>query len=138
MRSQNILNAEPRVKPIVNTKGDTLIQLKVSDAKILLSDVLQKEVCDSTVIEYIKLDKTRLERISLLDNKILTTETKLGNTEIMLKNSETIVKNKDTEINLMKDTIRKQEKEISKQKFLKIFGFSSAIIIPVLAILFIK
>ena len=50
MNSQNILKEEPRVK-VLNTKTDTLIQVKVADAKILLNDVLDKEVCDEMVVK---------------------------------------------------------------------------------------
>lgn len=138
MQSQNISKIEPRVKPVVNAKGDTLIQLKLSDAKIILKDVLAKEVCDSTVAEYIQLDNLRSGTIALQNYKIVTLETKVNNSNIMVDNLETVVKNKDTEIGLLNGIIKKQGREIFKQKFFKFMGFSIALLIPVTFLLLHK
>lgn len=138
MHSQNTLKVEPRVKPVVNTKGDTLIQIKLSDAKILLQDVLEKEVCDSTVAEYIQLDGLRSGTIALQKDKIQTLETKFNNDELRIVNLETVVKNKDTELGLLNDIIKKQSREILKQKVFKIAGFSLALAIPITFLLIHK
>ena len=138
MHSQNILKIEPRVRPVVNTKGDTLIQIKLSDAKILLQDVLEKEVCDSIVAEYIKLDGLRSGTIALQKDKIQTLETKFNNNELMIGNLEVIVKNKDTELALLNDVIKKQSREIKKQKVFKIAGFSLALALPITYLLLNK
>lgn len=138
MQSQNISKIEPRVKTVINTKGDTLIQLKLSDAKIMLKDVLAKEVCDSTVAEYIQLDNLRSGTIALQNYKIVTLETKVNNSDIIIGNLETVVKNKDTEIGLLNGIIKKQGREIFKQKFFKFMGFGIAILIPVTFLLLHK
>lgn len=138
MHSQNTLKVEPRVRPVVNTKGDTLIQIKLSDAKILLQDVLEKEVCDSTVAEYIQLDGLRSGTIALQKDKIQTLETKFNNDELRIGNLESVVKNKDTELGLLNDIIKKQSREILKQKVFKIAGFSLALAIPITFLLIHK
>lgn len=138
MQSQNTLTIEPRVKPVVNTKGDTLIQLKLSDAKILLKDVLEKQICDSTVAELTELDALRGVTIGLQQDKITTLETKFGNCNTMVGNLETVVKNKDTEIGLLNDIIKKQGRAILKQKMFKFMGFGAAILIPITFLLLAK
>ena len=132
------MKIEPRVRPVVNTKGDTLIQIKLSDAKILLQDVLEKEVCDSTVAEYIQLDGLRSGTIALQKDKIQTLETKFNNDELRIGNLESVVKNKDTELALLNDIIKKQGREIIKQKVFKIAGFSLALAIPITYLLIHK
>ena len=52
-----------------------------------------------------------------------------------IANLEEIIKNKDTEISYKDMIIKQQKKEIRKQKVLKIVGFSSAIILPVVTAL---
>lgn len=138
MHSQNISKIEPRVKPVVNTKGDTLIQLKLSDAKIILKDVLAKEVCDSTVAEYIQLDNLRTGTIALQKYKITTLESKLNNYDTMLGNLETVVKNKNNEIGMLNEIIKKQNRAILKEKVFKFMGFGIAILIPVTFLLLQK
>jgi hypothetical protein len=138
MHSQNISKIEPRVRPVVNTKGDTLIQIKLSDAKILLQDVLEKEVCDSTVAEYIQLDGLRSGTIALQKDKIETLETKFKNNELRIVNLEDVLKNKDTELALLNGIIKKQGREIIKQKVFKIAGFSLALALPITYLLLNK
>jgi hypothetical protein len=138
MHSQNILKIEPRVRPVVNTKGDTLIQIKLSDAKILLEDVLEKKNCDSTVARYIQLDSLRTTTIALQKDKIETLETKFSNCNSMVVNLETVVKNKNTEIKLLNGIVKKQNREILRQKMFKFVGFGVAILIPVTFLLLQK
>jgi len=126
------------VKPVLSKEGDTLIQLKVSDAKILLKDVLEKKLCDSTVAEYIQLDGLRSGTIALQQDKITTLETKFINCNTMVGNLETVVKNKDTELGLLNDIIKKQDRVILKQKMFKFMGFGVAIIIPITFLLLHK
>lgn len=130
MHSQNTLKIEPRVKQVTNAKGDTLIQLTVSDAKILLNDVLQKQVCDSTVIKLNQLDGLRTVTIKLQQEKIITLENKFSNSNTMVINLETIIKNKESEITSLNDIIKHQNREILKQKIFKFLGFGAAILIP--------
>jgi hypothetical protein len=115
-----------------------MIQMSVSDAKLLLNDVLEKRVCDSTLVEYIEMDKSKSSIISLQSDKIKLTEEKLTNTGLMVWNLESVVKNKDTEIDLHLATIKEQVKEIRKQKRLKVLWISVAILSPLITSQIIK
>jgi hypothetical protein len=132
------LKQEPRVTTIINSKGDSLIQFKLSDARLVLNDLLEKRISDSLIFHYEKLDKSRIFSYKLLESKLIVTESKLNNSDLMVTKLEKVVVNKDTEINSLNSTIKQQTKEIFKQKTLKIFGFSAAIILPITAILLIK
>ena len=46
-----------------------------------------------------------------------------------------IIANKDSEISLLNNTIKKQSKEIKKQKFLKIIGFTAAVVLPIVILI---
>lgn len=138
MHSQNILKVNPRVTPVVTVKGDTVIQIKIADAKIILKDVLEKQVCDTMLAKMTELDGFRLTTINLQQDKITTLETKFGNCNTMVGNLETVVKNKNTEIGLLNDVIKKQGREILKQKVFKFMGFGIAILIPVTFLLLQK
>jgi len=138
MHSQNISKIEPRVKPVITKEGDTLIQLKLSDAKILLKDVLEKQVCDTTVAKLTELDNLRGVTIGLQQDKITTLETKFTNCNTIVGNLETVVKNKDTELSLLNDIIKKQDRVILKQKMFKFMGFGVAIIVPITFLLLHK
>jgi hypothetical protein len=131
MHSQNISKIEPRVKPVVNTKGDTLIQIKLSDAKLLLQDVLEKQNCETTVTKLTELDSLRVTTITLQKDKIETLETKFNNNELRIGILENVIKNKDKELVLLNSIIEKQGREITKQKVFKIVGFSLALAIPI-------
>jgi hypothetical protein len=138
MNSQNILKQEPRVTTTINSKGDTLVQFKLKDAKLLLSDVLQKKICDSLVFEYELLDKKRVTSYNFLDDKLKATEAKLKNSELAEMSLNTVIKNKDTEVAKLNKTIISQDREIFKQKTLKIFGFSMAVILPITTLLLLS
>lgn len=131
MHSQNISKVEPRVRPVLNTKGDTLIQMKVSDAKLLLQDVLEKQNCETTVAKLTELDGLRITTISLQKDKIATLETKFNNNELRIGNLEGVLKNKDKELALLNGIIKKQGREIMIQKVFKFAGFSLALAIPI-------
>ncbi len=137
MHSQNTLKTEPRVT-VVNTKTDTLIQVKVNDAKILLKDVLDKVVCDEMVVKLNDLDSLRIETILYQTNKIEVLENKISNQAMMVGNLEAVLQNKDTELALLNDIIKKQSREINKQKVFKIAGFSLALALPITYLLLNK
>lgn len=138
MNSQNISIKEPRVTAFVNAKGDTLIQMKSSDAKIILKDVLEKRTLDSIVDVYVERDKLSSSTISLQLSVIKALQEKGDNQELMVSNLNKILTNKDTEIVLLNDVIKEQKKEIRHQKFLKIVGYITAVVIPIAILIFIK
>ena len=131
------IRKEPNVQ-IMTIKGDTIFGITKEQAKKALIYFKQKEVCDSTVAEYIQLDGLRSGTIMLQKDKIQTLETKFNNDELRIVNLETVVKNKDTELGLLNDIIKKQSREILKQKVFKIAGFSLALAIPITFLLIHK
>ena len=134
MNSQIILK-KGQVKAFVNESGDTLIAMRLGDAKTILNDVLSYQIVDSLVREYEAKDKEKSKIIILHKQAIIKLTEKSENQEMQIANLEEIIKNKDTEISYKDMIIKQQKKEIRKQKVLKIVGFSSAIILPVVTAL---
>lgn len=134
MSSQNTLKT-PRVQTLVNAKGDTLIQMALSDAKVILTSILEKQYVDSILLVYIDRDKINNKTITLQLDKIRLLELKGNNQDQMVSNLNKIITNKDSEIGLLKDTIKQQKKEIRKQKALKIVGFIAAVVLPIVVII---
>jgi 3-isopropylmalate dehydratase small subunit len=134
--SQTISIKEPRVKTLVNNQ-DTLIVFKLNDAKILLTDVLMKQEFDTLLAEYEHMDSLKSVRLDLQDTIIVYLKTKIVKQEMIEKNLNVIIENKDKEITILNGTIEKQKTEIKKQKFYKLIGFTAAIALPILAIIFL-
>ncbi len=134
LNSQIILK-KGQVKAFVNESGDTLIAMRLGDAKTILNDVLSYQIVDSLVREYEAKDKEKSKIIILHKQAIIKLTEKSENQEMQIANLEEIIKNKDTEISYKDEIIKQQKKEIRKQKVLKIVGFSGAIILPVVTAL---
>ena len=128
--SQTILTKENRVNTVV-IKGDTLIQFKLSDAKLRLVDVLEKQKLDSLVSEYKILDSLKNTRIKTQDSIIGDLESIISNDSTIINNQSLILGNKDKELIILNDIIKQQKKEIRKQKLLKIIGFTAAVVLPI-------
>ena len=128
----------PRVQTLVNAKGDTLIQMSLADAKIVLADVLQKQVADSIIAEYEKSDSLQTVTINLKNAELKALQEKFTNSEAMVKNLNTILSNKDTEVETLNGIIKQQKREIFKQKVQKIIGYSAAVVLPILVLMFAK
>lgn len=124
-----------QVKAFVNETGDTLIAMRLDDAKSILTDILNYQIADSLVKEYEAKDNEKSKIIILQKEAIIKLTEKSENQEMRIANLEEIIKNKDTEISYKDMIIKQQKKEIRKQKVLKIVGFSSAIILPVVTAL---
>lgn len=132
--SQNISIKDNRVKAIIS-QGDTLIQFKLSDAKLILIDVLEKEKLDSLVCYYEVNDSLKDITVALQYSMIRDLQSK---SELQLKveeNLNVIIVNKDKEIALLNDTIKKQQKEIRKQKNLKKLGLTAAVVLPIIVLI---
>lgn len=134
MSSQSISIKPQRVKTVVNSVGDTLIEMSLADAKIILADIIDKQVADSMLLVYEFKDsiskstiQVQLKQINILKEKVVNCETIIANLNEMLAN-------KDKEIDLLNETIKKQKREIRKQKMLKIIGFTSAVVLPVVTL----
>lgn len=124
-----------QVKTFVSDNGDTLITMRIEDAKVILTDILNYQIADSIICEYEAKDKESSKVITLQKNAILKLSTELANDEVRIAALESVIKNKDEEIAFKDDIIKKQKREIFKQKTFKILGFSGAIILPVVTAL---
>ena len=109
--------------------------MHIEDAKIILSDLLEKEYADSMLVVYGLRDNLNASTISLQLSQIKILQEKSINQELQASNLNKIITNKDTEIVYLNDIIKKQKKEIRKQKFLKIVGFTAAVVLPITVIL---
>tara|TARA_B110000211_G_scaffold234078_1_gene302328 strand:- start:2397 stop:2735 length:339 start_codon:yes stop_codon:yes gene_type:complete len=105
------------------------------DAKILLEDVLHYEYADSLLLEYKTRDSLNTEKVILQKDKIDALTEQNTNLQQMLENFDSVIANNESEKALLEDTIKQQKKEIRKQKFLKVVGFSAAVILPILTLL---
>lgn len=131
MHSQTTSIKEPRVQTIVNVKGDTLIQMHLSDAKIILADVLDKEVLDSIVDVYKQRDSINDNTIQLQVKEIRLLNEKSLNQVAQNDNLNKIIELKNAEIAELNKTINIQKKEIKKQKFYKVLTFIAAVVLPI-------
>jgi len=124
-----------QVKAFINEKGDTLIAMRLADAKIILTDVLNYQIADSLVKVYEAKNDKQNEIITVQKEVIDNLQLKIENKDKQLNVLGEIINNKDKEIVLLNDVVKKQKKEIIKQKLLKLGGFSGAIILPVITAL---
>ena len=135
VHSQNILTEKNRVETFIDSKGDTLVIMTYEDARILLKDVLEYEYADSLLIEYKGRDSLNNRTITLQKEVIMKMSKEKKNLNTIIDNLNKVNTNKDSELTLKDDIIKKQKNEIRKQKFLKIIGFISAVILPVVVLL---
>ena len=105
--------------------------MSLADAKIILADVLEKEVDDSIITKLSIKDSINTNTINLQVSKIRLMTMKEINLSLINIDDKKIITNKTKEILILNDTIDKQKKEIRKQKTLKIIGFVSAIVLPI-------
>lgn len=134
--SQNIsIRETKRVSTFINEFGDTLVIMHYEDARILLEDVLHYEYADSLLQVYKERDSLNTNVIAMQKGVIDRLNAKNDNFETIVANLEKIIANKDEEIALNQDVIKQQKKEIRKQKFLKIVGFSGSVILPIITLL---
>lgn len=131
MHSQTTSIKEPRVQTIVNVKGDTLIQMHLSDAKIILADVLDREVLDSIIDVYKQRDSINDSTIQLQVKEIRLLNEKSLNQVAQNDNLNKIIELKNAEIAELNKTINIQKKEIKKQKFYKVLTFIAAVVLPI-------
>jgi hypothetical protein len=123
------------VKTFVNESGDTLIAMRIDDAKLILTDVLNYEIADSIIKQYEGKDIENSKVILLQKEAIVKLTEKTENQEQQIALLNRIIANKDTEVEILNNIISDQKKEIRKQKRLKIIGFSGSIILPIVVAL---
>jgi hypothetical protein len=122
-----------RVKTVVNTSGDTLIEMSLSDARLILTDI-DKQVSDNIISVYEFRDSLNKSTIQIQLTQINILKEKVKNCETVVKNLNEMLINKEKETVLLNETIIRQKREIRKQRILKIIGFTSAVILPVITL----
>ena len=131
--SQNISKGE--IKTIVNSQGDTLIMMRLDDAKVILSDLMEFRFVDSLLSIYKLRDSLKTSTIVMQKDVIDKLIQKSNNQDTQLTNFQSILSNKDQEITLKEDVIKAQKKEILKQKVLKIIGFAGSVVLPIITLI---
>mgnify|MGYP004003682023 CR=1 FL=1 len=133
LHSQTISKGE--IKEIVNSDGDTLIIMRLEDAKKILSDLLDYEIADSLLLAY--KENTSLQDSIIIMQKvtIYKLQEKNYNQHLIITNLDSLVRNKDKEIGIQIEIIEIKKKEIKKQKFLKVVGFIGSILLPILTLI---
>lgn len=133
IHSQTILKGE--VRETINSNGDTLVIMHLEDARIILNDLLEYEVVDSLLTVYKEKDSLNTNTISLQKDIIFKLVEKNDNYQTQIDNFQSVLDNLNKELDYREDTIDQQRKEIRKQKLLKLAGFTSSIILPILTLL---
>lgn len=133
IHSQTISRGE--IQEIVNSNGDTLVIMHLEDARIILNDLLEYEIADSLLTVYKEKDSLNANTISLQKDVIFKLVEKSENQQYQIENFQEILDNKNAELNMREDIIKQQKKEIRKQKLLKLAGFTTSIILPILTLI---
>jgi len=131
--SQTTLNGT--IESVVNKDGDTLVIMSLSDAKLILSDLLEYEITDSLLNVYVERDSLNSEKIILKDSIIEKLNLQNKNKDEIIKNLNDIVINKIKEIEYKDLTIEDQKKEIKKQRNLKRLGLVGSVVLPILTLI---
>ena len=133
LHSQTISKGE--IKEIVNSNGDTLVIMRLEDAKEILSDLLDYEIADSLLLAY--KENTSLQDSIIMMQKvtIYKLQEKNYNQHLIITNLDSLVRNKDKEIKIQTEIIEVKKKEIKKQKFLKVVGFIGSILLPIITLI---
>lgn len=133
MSSQNTLE-ETRVIRTVIINNDTLIQIPLSDAKIILQGVLENEIADSLLTVFINKDSINTDIIELQISQIKLLQEKSKNQEQLNQNLNLIIQNKDLEINELNALITEQKKQLKKERFLKKLSMVGNVVLPIVTL----
>ena len=127
--------SEGKIESVVNENGDTLIVMSLSDAKLILTDLLEYEITDSLLNVYIERDSLNQNKIFIKDELIKKLELQNGNKDKIIENLEVIVENSKEIISLKDKTIEEQKKEIRTQKNLKRLGVVGSVVLPIVTLI---
>lgn len=130
MNSQNSFEDTKRIETVV-INGDTLIQIPLSSAKIILQSVLENEVTDSLLTAFAVKDSINTNIIEMQISTIRLLQEKSNNQEQLNQNLNLIIQNKDLEIEMLNEIIRKQKRYIRKQKLIKSLSLVGNIVLPI-------
>ncbi len=110
--------------------------MTLADAKTILIDVVGKQRSDSIISVYVQRDSISSSIIALQKSEIKLLQQKAMNDGLLVNNLDVVVANNNKIVSDLNDVIKQQKKEILKQKFLKVVGFTAAVAIPILMIIF--
>jgi len=121
----------------VVVNNDTFIQMKLNDAKVVLRYILDAEIADSLIKVYTLRDSINSNIIALQVNNIHDLQAKCANRDEKVTNLNTLLNNKDIEIADLNNIIKKQKKEIRKQKIIKTLALVGDVVLPVATLLIV-
>jgi hypothetical protein len=104
--------------------------MSLADAKIILIAILEKNIADSIINNYVISDSLKSHTIELQLEEIKILQHKSANQENLAENLRLLLNNKDSEIQIYEETIKKLKREVRKQKTLKIIGFVGSVVLP--------
>ena len=131
---QNTLTINNRAIVVLSGQ-DTMICMSYKDARYILEDVTTCKYIDSLLNTYMLNDSLKSDIIKLLTEQINILNLKNHNNQKIIINLEDILNRKDQEISIHQQTIKKQKKELIKQKILKKIGFIGSVALPILTII---
>lgn len=135
--STNISKGETQIT--ISSSGDTILSMRMEDARGILSDVLQKEILDSLVIQYEIKDSLNIGQISILKSQILELIGKSDEQNDQIETLNLLINNSLAEIKIKNDIISQQKKKIRKNVTQKWIFIGTSIVLPaVLAGVMIK
>ena len=135
--STNISKGETQIT--ISSSGDTILSMRMEDARGILSDVLQKEILDSLVIQYEIKDSLNIGQISILKSQILELIGKSSEQNDQIETLNLLINNSLAEIKIKNDIISQQKKKIRKNVMQKWIFIGTSIVLPaVLAGIMIK
>jgi hypothetical protein len=111
-----------------------LIQIPLSDAKIILQGVLENEIADSLLTVFINKDSINTDIIELQISQIKLLQEKSKNQEQLNQNLNLIIQNKDLEINELNALITEQKKQLKKERFLKKLSMVGNVVLPIVTL----
>jgi hypothetical protein len=129
------LSKNQRIKVIVTERGDTALQMNISDARIVLGLLLEKEVNDELLVKYIERDSLNQNLVTISNQKMMGLQNSNDILNVIIDNLNKKSSNDEAMIKELRNEIRKKEKEIKKQRVLKTLGFIGCVILPVLTLL---
>lgn len=130
MSSQSTFEDTKKIQTVV-INGDTLIQMPLSSAKIILQSVLENEIADSLLTSLAVKDSINTNIIEMQISTIRLLQEKSNNQEQLNQNLNLIIQNKDLEIEMLNEIIRKQKRYIRKQKLIKTVSLVGNIVLPI-------
>ena len=130
-----------RVQTIINAQGDTLIQMKLSDAKVILNRVLEAQITDSILNVYELRDTLRSNTMSMQVSEIKLLQQRSENQDTLIGNLTKILSNDKEEIKLINQTLKEQKRALNKNKWIIGFAVAGDVILPIAtaaAIIYLK